>query len=28
VAGGQDHPEQMFSSSMACPDCGLDVPKL
>ncbi|MGA2848120.1 MAG: excinuclease ABC subunit UvrA [Terracidiphilus sp.] len=25
VAGGQ---EQLFSSSMACPDCGLDVPKL
>jgi excinuclease ABC subunit A len=25
VAGGE---EQMFSSSMACPDCGLDVPKL
>ena len=24
-AGGQ---EQLFSSSMACPDCGLDVPKL
>ncbi len=22
------HDEQMFSSSMACPDCGLDVPKL
>ncbi|HEU5457163.1 MAG TPA: excinuclease ABC subunit UvrA, partial [Terracidiphilus sp.] len=21
-------PEQLFSSSMACPDCGLDVPKL
>ena len=25
VTGGQ---EQLFSSSMACPDCGLDVPKL
>jgi excinuclease ABC subunit A len=25
VAG---HDEQLFSSSMACPDCGLDVPKL
>jgi len=25
VAGAE---EQMFSSSMACPDCGLDVPKL
>ncbi len=25
IAGGQ---EQLFSSSMACPDCGLDVPKL
>ena len=25
IAGG---PEQLFSSSMACPDCGLDVPKL
>ena len=25
VAGGQ---EQLFSASMACPDCGLDVPKL
>jgi excinuclease ABC subunit A len=25
VAGGE---EQLFSSSMACPDCGLDVPKL
>ena len=25
VAGGD---EQLFSSSMACPDCGLDVPKL
>ena len=22
------HDEQLFSSSMACPDCGLDVPKL
>ena len=25
LAGGE---EQLFSSSMACPDCGLDVPKL
>jgi excinuclease ABC subunit A len=25
VAGGE---EQLFSSSMSCPDCGLDVPKL
>jgi excinuclease ABC subunit A len=25
VSGGE---EQLFSSSMACPDCGLDVPKL
>jgi excinuclease ABC subunit A len=25
-SGGQS--EQLFSSSMACPDCGLDVPKL
>ena len=25
IAGGD---EQLFSSSMACPDCGLDVPKL
>jgi excinuclease ABC subunit A len=25
VTGGE---EQLFSSSMACPDCGLDVPKL
>ncbi len=25
VAGGE---EQLFSSSMACPDCGLDVPQL
>jgi excinuclease ABC subunit A len=23
-----NHEEQLFSSSMACPDCGLDVPKL
>ncbi|MGC1462780.1 MAG: excinuclease ABC subunit UvrA [Terracidiphilus sp.] len=28
VAVGKDQPEQLFSSSMACPDCGLDVPKL
>ena len=28
IAGAQDHQEQLFSSSMACPDCGLDVPKL
>jgi excinuclease ABC subunit A len=27
-AGGQKLEEQLFSSSMACPDCGLDVPKL
>jgi excinuclease ABC subunit A len=27
-AGGQRPDEQIFSSSMACPDCGLDVPKL
>ncbi|HZB87151.1 MAG TPA: excinuclease ABC subunit UvrA [Terracidiphilus sp.] len=27
-AGGQNTEEQLFSSSMACPDCGLDVPKL
>jgi excinuclease ABC subunit A len=26
--GGQRQQEQLFSSSMACPDCGLDVPKL
>jgi excinuclease ABC subunit A len=26
ASGGQS--EQLFSSSMACPDCGLDVPKL
>jgi excinuclease ABC subunit A len=31
VAGGQNPSkpqEQLFSSSMACPDCGLDVPRL
>jgi excinuclease ABC subunit A len=28
IAGAGDHQEQLFSSSMACPDCGLDVPKL
>jgi len=28
VAGTPDNQEQLFSSSMACPDCGLDVPKL
>jgi excinuclease ABC subunit A len=28
VAGGSESQEQLFSSSMACPDCGLDVPKL
>ena len=28
VAGGSEPQEQLFSSSMACPDCGLDVPKL
>jgi excinuclease ABC subunit A len=27
-AGEQRPDEQIFSSSMACPDCGLDVPKL
>jgi len=27
-AGSQRPDEQIFSSSMACPDCGLDVPKL
>ncbi|MGA2217798.1 MAG: excinuclease ABC subunit UvrA, partial [Terracidiphilus sp.] len=27
-ASGQNQNEQLFSSSMACPDCGLDVPKL
>ncbi|MGC9158352.1 MAG: excinuclease ABC subunit UvrA, partial [Terracidiphilus sp.] len=27
-AGGQKPDEQLFSSSMACPDCGLDVPRL
>ncbi len=27
-AGSQKPEEQLFSSSMACPDCGLDVPKL
>jgi excinuclease ABC subunit A len=26
--GGQKQEEQLFSSAMACPDCGLDVPKL
>jgi excinuclease ABC subunit A len=28
VAGGPKPQEQLFSSSMACPDCGLDVPRL
>ena len=28
VAGNEKPDEQLFSSSMACPDCGLDVPKL
>ena len=28
IAGSQGREEQLFSSSMACPDCGLDVPKL
>ncbi len=28
VSGGSEPQEQLFSSSMACPDCGLDVPKL
>ena len=27
-SGSQKPDEQLFSSSMACPDCGLDVPKL
>jgi excinuclease ABC subunit A len=27
-ASGEKADEQLFSSSMACPDCGLDVPKL
>ncbi len=27
-ASGRSNHEQLFSSSMACPDCGLDVPKL
>jgi excinuclease ABC subunit A len=28
TAGSSEKEEQLFSSSMACPDCGLDVPKL
>jgi excinuclease ABC subunit A len=28
VAGSPDPQEQLYSASMACPDCGLDVPKL
>jgi excinuclease ABC subunit A len=28
IMGGSGPQEQLFSSSMACPDCGLDVPKL
>jgi excinuclease ABC subunit A len=28
TAGGSELDEQLYSSSMACPDCGLDVPKL
>ncbi|MDR3754762.1 MAG: excinuclease ABC subunit UvrA [Terracidiphilus sp.] len=28
LVGFNDGDEQLFSSSMACPDCGLDVPKL
>jgi excinuclease ABC subunit A len=28
LAGLSNGSEQLFSSSMACPDCGLDVPKL
>ncbi|MGA7858928.1 MAG: excinuclease ABC subunit A, partial [Terracidiphilus sp.] len=28
AGGSQSQDEQLFSSSMACPDCGLDVPKL
>jgi excinuclease ABC subunit A len=27
-SGSAEKDEQLFSSSMACPDCGLDVPKL
>ena len=28
TSGNGEKDEQLFSSSMACPDCGLDVPKL
>ncbi len=28
VIGNSDGTEQLYSSSMACPDCGLDIPKL
>jgi excinuclease ABC subunit A len=28
TAASSEKEEQLFSSSMACPDCGLDVPKL
>ncbi len=28
VLVGVQHEEQLYSSSMSCPDCGLDVPKL
>ncbi len=28
VIGTSDASEQLYSSSMACPDCGLDIPKL
>ncbi len=28
VLVGAQHDEQLYSSSMSCPDCGLDVPKL
>jgi excinuclease ABC subunit A len=28
TAGASEPAEQLYSSSMACPDCGLDVPKL
>jgi excinuclease ABC subunit A len=28
IAGSVERQEQLFSSSMACPDCGLDVPRL
>ena len=28
VLVGTQHDEQLYSSSMSCPDCGLDIPKL